>query len=233
MSGRPSSTPGLEVSHSSARHVHPSGPIPRPRSNRSAEALDRPIPPSTDPADPRPPAAKPPSARPSPADSGDAQASLRQNFFHLYSSSNSRSPSARTSSSSLQALNEGSVVDARSDHSVPRPPVSRRTSYQTGLFDPSSHDYPVYPDQSYAVLQSQIHPTYRAPFLWSRNSYPTRAESHPRFLRTSRTAGNTPDSSPGLFSLRGRPKSPIVASDEEGRVSSPFLHPTHLQPPKE
>lgn len=234
MSGRPPSRSRLEEPEfSTSRHGPASDGIPRRPSGRTGEAAEASLPPSCDPRDSSQPVARPPMAKRSPSDS-DGQPSLRHTFRHFYSSSASRTPSATTSSSSLQALNEDTVVAARSDHNVGRSPVSRRTSHHQGLFDPSSQDYPVYPEQSYAVLQSQIHPTYRAPLLWSpRNSYPLRSETRPRFLRASRTAGNTPASSPGLFSLRSRPKAPLVASDEEGRVSSPYLHPTHLQPPKE
>ena len=220
MSRRRPATPGPE---------EPEHPV-----SRHSEASETTLASSTDPADARQTAHKPPTTRVSPADSADGQTSLRHNFFHLHSSSASRTPSTRTSSSSLQALNEDTVVDARSDPSARQSPVSRRTSYHRGL-DLSSTDYPVYPDQSYAVLQSQIHPTYRGPQLWSRSSYPARADAHTRFLasRASRTAGNSPTSSPGLFSFRNPRPNSLVASDDEGRISSPYLHPTHLQPPKE
>lgn len=198
------------------------------------EASEASLPPSNDPVDPRQSVSKPLTAKLPPADSADGQSSRRHNYLHLYSSSTSRTPSTRTSSSSLQALNEDTVVDARSDHSSGWSPASRRTSHHLGL-DHSSSDYPVYPDQSYAVLQSQIHPTYRPPQLWSRSSYPSHADSRTRWLssRAARTAGNSPTSSPGLFSVRNMRPSSLVASDEVGRISSPYLHPTHLQPPKE
>ncbi|KAE8350979.1 hypothetical protein BDV28DRAFT_138033 [Aspergillus coremiiformis] len=170
-------------------------------------------------------------------DPADGQTSLRHPFPHLYhSSSTSRSPSTRTSSSSLQALNEDTVVDARSDlGAIGRTPLPRRSSH-LGQSDAPSAEYPVYPDQSYAVLQSQVHPTYQLPSLRTRNSYPSRIEVLGRFApsRASRTAGNTPVSSPGLFSVHTplRSTSSLV-SDDEGPSSSPSLHPTHLQPPKE
>lgn len=239
MSRRPPSTSGVERDNSTVRHGQASNATPRRGSDRTAEASEASLPPSSaEPAEARQPVAKPPTTRLSQADLADGQSSsLRHTLLHLYSSSNSRTPSTTTSSSSLQALNEDTVVDARSDHNVGRIPISRRTSShnQAGLFDPSSNDYPVYPDQSYAVLQSQVHPTYRPPLLWSRNSYPTQTDPRPHFSpsRPSRTAGNTPDSSPGLFSLRGSPRIPAIASDDEGRIGSPYLHPTHLQPPKE
>lgn len=158
-------------------------------------------------------------------DIAEAQATLRQAFPHVYATG--RAPSTRSSTSSLQALNEDTVVDARSDQgSVGRSP--RRESRHSD----TRPEYPVYPDQSYASLQSQIHPTYH---LRSRSSYPTQAETAARFahVRAARTAGNTPVSSPGLFSMRSPRNTPPLGSDDEGWIGSPYLHPTHLQPPKE
>ena len=156
----------------------------------------------------------------------DAQATLRQAFPHVYSS---RVPSARSSTSSLQALNEDIVVDARSENgSIGRSP--RRASRQSD----TQPEYPVYPDQSYASLQSQIHPTWQSQHLRSQSSYPSQTETVPRIHpRAARTAGNTPVSSPGLFSMRSPRNTPPNASDDEGSLGSPYLHPTHLQPPKE
>ncbi|RHZ55204.1 putative serine/threonine protein kinase [Aspergillus thermomutatus] len=210
----------------------------RRRSDRSSEAPEASLPAPTESVDVRQTVAKPPSAKlalPN-GEVADAQTSLRHTFPHLYhSSSASRSPSTRTSSSSLQALNEDTVVDARSDHGLwTKTSVGRRMSH-LGSNDAQPTDYPVYPDQSYAVLQSQIHPTYQPPFLRSRSSYPARTESLGRLAtpRTARTAGNTPASSPGLFSVTSPRSTPPLNSDDEGRISSPYLHPTHLQPPKE
>ncbi|KAL4868817.1 hypothetical protein BDV12DRAFT_93722 [Aspergillus spectabilis] len=177
---------------------------------------------------------KPSNAKLASNDVPDGQPSLRHPFPHLYHSSGaSRSPSTRTSSSSLQALNENIVVDARSERSTfTRATLSRRTSYM-GQSDTQSAEYPVYPDQSYAVLQSQIHPTYHPPFLRTRSSYPTEATPNPGQTRAARTAGNTPISSPGLFSVKPPGLTPSLESDGDDHSSSSLLHPTHLQPPKE
>ena len=238
MSERSPSTSGLEETEfSTCRHGQASHGIPRRGSRGTGGALETSLPPLGDSVDPTRSVAKLPTSRHSPTNSADGQASLRHNLLHHYSSSASRTPSTTTSSSSLQALSEGAVVDVRSDPNVRSCPASRGasqgSSHHHGLSDPSSNDYPVYPEQSYAVLQSQVHPTYRPPSLRSRKSYPLAVDTRPRSLRASRTAGNTPDSSPGLFSLKGLSKAPFSASDDEGRVSSPYLHPTHLQPPKE
>lgn len=194
-----------------------------------------PLPSSSDSAEPnkqvitKPPSAKLPLSS-TDNGNGDSQPPLRHPFYNLYSASTSRNSSARTSTSSLQALNEDTVVDARSDR---RPAMSRRTSGLSQSETPAP-DYPVYPDQSYASLQTQVHPTYQPPFLRSR-THQTHHDIRSRLAqsRAARTAGNTPVSSPGLFSFKSpRPASSTpVTADNGTRVSSPYLHPTHLQPP--
>lgn len=163
----------------------------------------------------------------------DTQVPIRQTLPHLYySSGGSRSPSTRTSSSSLQALNEDTVVDARSDRSMfSRMSLSRRTSYNRQADSPTP-EYPVYPDQSYAVLQSQIHPTYQPQSLRTRSSYSSDAPPRPGQFRGAYTAGNTPITSPGLYSHRSPGFSPPNGSESDLSGRS-YLHPTHLQPPKE
>jgi len=198
---------------------------PRLDLNQADEALQA-VSASNDTSDPGRQNANKQSARaPLTPDIGEAQATLRQAFPHVYSS---RIPSARSSTSSLQALNENVVVDARSGNgSIGRGP--RGPSRQSD----SQAEYPVYPDQSYASLQSQIHPTWQPPHLRPRSSCGSQIESASRVNpRAARTAGNTPVSSPGLFSMRS-PRTPTHASDSEGSLGSPYLHPTHLQPPKE
>ncbi|OKL58942.1 hypothetical protein UA08_05637 [Talaromyces atroroseus] len=181
---------------------------------------------------------------------GEPHPSHHQIHFMPHSSSNSKASSAKTSSSSLQAMNEESVSNAPTEPSsgLPyRPSLARRLSSQlessfsqplTPTMHPvnTSADFPVYPDQSYAVLQSQVHPPPYQPSLRGRSSYPSQSE----YLKQSdysshgpRTAGSTPVSSPGLFTGRTFRTSPSVGSDDEPYTFSPYLHPTHLQPPKE
>ncbi|KAJ5625927.1 hypothetical protein N7510_002236 [Penicillium lagena] len=231
MSDHRSTIAGLEDSDRLATgNGHASGDHPKRDLNRSDESLPSLSAASGDRADARPAVSKQSAAKLPPAtDTADAQGgALRQAFAHVYGLS--RSSSARTSTSSLQALNEDSVVDARSEHgSAGRSP--RRSSRHSE----TQGDYPVYPDQSYASLQSQIHPTWQPPHLRSRSSYtsPVEAIPHVSRPRVSRTAGNTPVSSPGLFSMRSSRITPPLGSDEEGSLGSPYLHPSHLQPPKE
>lgn len=187
------------------------------------------------------------SSTPAADGSEDSRPSHQHGYHYAHHSANaSRASSTKTSSSSLQALNEDCVTDARSDKgSIKRNTLVQRVTQQ--LWQPSeplvpstqsvntSADFPVYPDQSYAVLQSQVHPTPH-PYLRSRSSYPIQNDtsSHYPQGRGARTAGNTPISSPGLFSSRSsRSTPPYASSDDEGHISSPYLHPTHLQPPKE
>lgn len=173
-------------------------------------------------------AAKPPVLKLA-TDQFDGPSSLRHALQHVcQGSAAARTPSTRTSSSSLQALSEDAVVDARSDHGLLRQALVAHPAQS----EHPAADVPVYPDQSYAVLQSQVHHTYHPPFLRSRSAYPD-ATYRPPPARDSRTAGNTPASSPGLFSAHSPRSTPPLVSDDEERIGSPFLHPTHLQPPKE
>ncbi|KAL2857783.1 kinase-like domain-containing protein [Aspergillus pseudoustus] len=236
MTDRPPSEVSLEESTNVAAHQYgqTSETIFRPGAKKSNETLNVSRPPSIE-LDPGHVVAKPPIAKlPQPNDVLDSQTPLRQTFPHLYhSSGTSRSPSTRTSSSSLQALNEDAVVDARSDQGAPaRASLSRRTSYMSQS-DNQAPDYPVYPNQSYAVLQSQTQHIHYPPLLRTRSSYPTEATPRPDQSRGARTAGNTPLSSPGLFSVKTPGLSPSRQSDGEGQTGTSFLHPTHLQPPKE
>ncbi|KAJ5913559.1 hypothetical protein N7504_002442 [Penicillium tannophilum] len=224
MTERGSSVPGLEEPEQATRNGHGLDPKPTHRSEDTLQALSL----LNDKPESRQAAQTTTKQAPKSAatEISEAQATLRQAFPHVYASG--RAPSTRSSTSSLQALNEDIVVDVRSEQGgVGRSP--RRTSRHSENFP----EYPVYPDQSYASLQSQIHPTYQLPHLGSRSSYPSQAEPTPRFPRASRTAGNTPLSSPGLFSIRSHRHTPSMGSDDGNPIGSPFLHPTHLQPPKE
>ncbi|QSS63641.1 serine/threonine-protein kinase ssp1 [Histoplasma capsulatum] len=184
--------------------------------------------------------------------------------FRPHSSNASRSSSTNTSSSSLLSLADHAGLEpattdytssyfgtSPSQHSmVPKapdisnPPLSPLTEHPT-LSHRAGHsvnDLPIYPDQSYAVLQSQVHPTRIQPHLRSRSSYPSpypSSSSGPSWSTSDagsrgqgwRTTGHTPISSPGLFS--SRPANPSPPKSAEGRSSFSYLHPTHLQEPKE
>ena len=137
--------------------------------------------------------------------------------------------SARTSNSSLlHTLDENVAVDPRSDYIAPPPPRATFAQRMVRRFTPPSgdrpsssrpssvasatgaFDYPVYPNQSYAVLQSQVHPTVH---------------------RSSNASTIARASSPGLFTVNN--SAPPSGYADEPHVRGSYLHPTHLQPPKE
>ncbi|KAL9043434.1 MAG: hypothetical protein Q9214_003381 [Letrouitia sp. 1 TL-2023] len=107
-------------------------------------------------------------------------------------------------------------------------------------------EYPTYPNQSFAALQSQNYNLYNQPHpLRTRNSNPSHNSSFSSIpsSRSSRdniplitgakTVGNTPAQSPGLFSpvyptSRNHPE-----ESEDSQTNTPLLHPAHLQTPKE
>jgi SNF1-activating kinase 1 len=170
--------------------------------------------------------------------------------------------STHTSSTSLRALAEEGETDQGQLAALPRAasawstqsgfrnrrisnPKSSSTSRSHGTYT-SNSDFPVYPDQSYAVLQPQPRSTRPATLLRTHSSNPSQNSLHIGMLSAakssrdqrspslgSRTADNTPISSPGLFS----PSAPRLPAAEYsaglGQSDSPHLHPTHLQTPKE
>ena len=121
------------------------------------------------------------------------------------------------------------------------------------LTDPSSpkqaavslrKDGPHYPDQSFAALQSQYYPPLYHPHpLRTRNSNPSQgslysftSSTHSRdraaMVSGTRTAGNTPAQSPGLFVSTTR----YGNAGDDGReeeYGTSMLHASHLQAPKE
>ncbi|KAF2117575.1 hypothetical protein BDV96DRAFT_397458 [Lophiotrema nucula] len=106
-------------------------------------------------------------------------------------------------------------------------------------------DGPQYPNQSYAALQSQHHPPPYSPhILRTRSSHPSHYSTQSVSSITtsdltydimdsgSRTVGNSPAHSPGLFD----PTTPPLRhnnADESGYYPSPYLHHTHRVAPKE
>jgi hypothetical protein len=107
-------------------------------------------------------------------------------------------------------------------------------------------DHPIYPNQAFSVLQSQYYPPPYSPHpLRKRSSHPSQFTSYSASAVShrhskeygntdpgSKTAGNTPASSPKLYSPgQGSPASDMAA--DGGTYSSPFLHWTQRQAPKE
>lgn len=181
---------------------------------------------------------------------------------HLRTPGQPASPpsTARTSSTSLNALGEeADTVGPYHGYNISRARSAQGTRSRSRPRRDSMHskspslsniyslrtadDRPTYPDQSFAALQSQgpAHP------LRTRSSHPSQSSLYTSFSASpfagrdrnnssqgARTAGNTPISSPGLFSPRGpRLNTAAVMTENAAGHSSPHLHPSHLLTPKE
>jgi len=115
-----------------------------------------------------------------------------------------------------------------------------------------SREFPPFPNQAYSALSQQHHPQPYAPrFLRTRSSNPSpflsyaahaeqTATGHPSNPRAaaesgSKTAGNSPASSPGLFTPATSPNRADFAAEAESTSGypSPYLHFTQRQMPKE
>jgi len=112
---------------------------------------------------------------------------------------------------------------------------------------PRQRDGPVYPNQAFSVLQSQVYPPpYQPHPLRTRSSHPSQhstysssaasarhSRENPDMKPGSRTEGNTPSPSPGLFTPSFPSPSQASETDDDSHYSRPFLHPSHRQAPKE
>lgn len=112
-------------------------------------------------------------------------------------------------------------------------------------------EYPPFPNQAYSALSAQHHPQPYVPrHLKTRSSNPSpylsytahaelTGSGHPGDPRAaaesgSKTAGNSPASSPGLFTPTTSPhRADFADAEAHGGYSSPYLHFTHRQMPKE
>ncbi|KAL8938996.1 MAG: hypothetical protein Q9216_003595 [Gyalolechia sp. 2 TL-2023] len=105
-------------------------------------------------------------------------------------------------------------------------------------------EYPRYPDQSFAALQSQHYSSYQPHPLRTRSSHASQNSSFSSIpSRNSRdqiamvtgakTVGNTPAQSPGLFSPVYPASRNKVDESEDSQTSTPLMHPAHMQTPKE
>ncbi|KAF1970494.1 kinase-like protein, partial [Bimuria novae-zelandiae CBS 107.79] len=113
---------------------------------------------------------------------------------------------------------------------------------------PRQRDGPIYPNQSYAALQMQQHMTNTPNILRAKSSQPAHhsgyslshitgfgspAEYQRDLMETgSRTVGNSPASSPGLFGTN-EPQLRHTQPSNDNLYSGPWLHHTHRQAPKE
>ncbi|KAL2405893.1 hypothetical protein ABEF95_009705 [Exophiala dermatitidis] len=135
------------------------------------------------------------------------------------------------------------ALSTKSTHSFGRrrrPSHSKSLSHSLSTSKRSvNNDYPTYPDQSFAALQGQFAAPRPAPPLRTRSSHPAQnllyneMSTWARPVRDrqpgcpgTKTADNTPISSPGLFNPEAR-----VPSSSSLTELGPQLH--HLQAPKE
>lgn len=163
------------------------------------------------------------------------------------SQSRSQPPSAQTSSTSLHSLEHqnsmsvslrrGASQSSGSTRSRSRnPPRYHRKSSSTSNPRYKMSEHPVYPDQSFASLQHRDRRPFAVGRAHSSNSYQNplhtgRSES-PSAL-TVCTMGNTPSTSPGLFSVNTR-RTPISAPGDDQTDRGQLHELQHRQhPPKE
>ncbi|MCJ1467757.1 hypothetical protein MMC07_006382 [Pseudocyphellaria aurata] len=161
----------------------------------------------------------------------------RRNSTSAPQSPERRSPVARDFSAHA-------VLGPTSNPQPPRPTSVPNLTQPTGRSRRDGPEYPNYPDQSFAALQTQHYPPPSRPHrLRTRSSNPSQGSSYSsgtsrsrdgtNMLPGAKTTGNTPAQSPGLFTPTiSRSKNPGDES-EESHYSTPLLHPTHLQAPKE
>ena len=153
--------------------------------------------------------------------------------------------------SSVSTASTQTIVPTKTSAASARPPTSYTPVSQQGMIDlataPKRRDGPIYPNQAFSVLQSQVYPPpYQPHPLRTRSSHPSQhstysssagstrhSRENPDMKPGSRTAGNTPSPSPGLFTPSFPSPTPTSETDDDTHYSSPFLHPSHRQAPKE
>ncbi|KAL8694545.1 MAG: hypothetical protein Q9218_000801 [Villophora microphyllina] len=136
----------------------------------------------------------------------------------------------------------------RNNTSKPSRPTSVPTVISSSTSLRKSRDgpeYPRYPDQSFASLQSQHYlPPHQTYPLRTRSSHISQNSSfssipshgsrdHIPTVTGARTVGNTPAQSPGVFSPVYPASRTQVEESEDSQTSTPLLHPAHMQTPKE
>ncbi|KAF2745736.1 kinase-like protein [Sporormia fimetaria CBS 119925] len=206
-------------------------PSPGPTSNRESEPgyfSPRPIRPYNS----RLPASTPVSSRPSPT----ASAEVASLSVSSSPAAHERRPSVHRDDSNASTLSAATVRAQSVD-----------PTQTFGALSRGHLDGPHYPNQSYAALQFQSHNTSHPGLRrgLSRHSHFASLSGAPiatsgfsseslrdRMDYGSRTAGNSPASSPGLFSPTTPPLRHVPQQDD-GYYPSPYLHHTHRQQPKE
>lgn len=137
-----------------------------------------------------------------------------------------------------------STQPVNASRTPPTPRINSSASAPTFTRLNATHnrqDTPRFSDQSFVALQSQHNPPQSHP-LRTRSSHPSpnsffttslsrTAQDHSSMSSGSRTAGNTPAQSPGIFPSDNS-RNDASGESDESRYSVP-LQSTHLQAPKE
>ncbi|KAB8621893.1 hypothetical protein FH972_026004 [Carpinus fangiana] len=188
--------------------------------------------------------------------------SLRRSSKDTTAESRRSSKSTDTGSHTGTSLPKATIAPQTSTAALP----STFTSTQQASSNPAESrrqprrsltEYPQYPNQAHAALQSQIYPDPHAlPFAYRQGLakiHPLQTTKHGLAIdrpqawidregehpaeRGTRTAGNTPLTTPGtVFGLSSRPRRPLSAAstaDETSPAPSPYLHPVQGHIPKE
>lgn len=147
----------------------------------------------------------------------------------LRSSDDRPTPHSHVSSFSVESADSNATLTANNG-AVSAPSASQQRR-------------PAFPDQSHAALHSQVYPVrhHAPPVLRQRSSHPGQIYTFTSALASihqsgTRTVGNSPAVTPGagLFTPHAAPPPEEYESPETpGTYSSPFLHFTHRQAPKE
>lgn len=193
-------------------------------------------------------------------ESDDGYFSLQPTHSHASASVTSlhaiTSPTLRPSDSN-QSLDAAASLTNYLDHSVDRPHYQRDQSHNStasvestatvtgrdsgySYASPTPRRVPAYPNQAFSALQQQRYPTpHLPPTLRTKTYHPAQPKEFRQAIQSlhqaSRSAGHSPSVTPGLFNPTAPPlnQHPNLGPDEQGFYSSPFLHFTHRQAPKE
>ncbi|KAI9829104.1 MAG: hypothetical protein M1832_000127 [Thelocarpon impressellum] len=187
--------------------------------------------------------AAPPSAASSASSSANASSSSIKALHSHVRRASSRPPSISLSQS---GESHSPAAAATADHHVTSfLPLTAPAPATADQLD--RRNYPVYPNQAFSVLHTQVYPPPYLPRpLRTRSSHPSqyasfaaapisRQRSHDDGSPEpgSKTAGHTPASSPGLFAPPATPSTTPSIPADPAIYSSSFLHWTQQQRPKE
>lgn len=172
-----------------------------------------------------------------------SQPTSSSSLSSLASAPNSTPLSHNSRSSSWRDISTQTVIGPSYYPESTRPTSTPNFQSQSLTQPRDATQFPVYPNQTFAALQSQHHPQpYHPHQLRTRSSHTSQGsysassdakplKDFPHVPSGARTVGNTPAQSPGLFSplyvKRGTPES------DDGHYTASTLHSAHMQEPKE